>query len=538
MLGGDVVLNSASISSPSYCWTREVKSERLNLLWPCVQGLEKLCGKQKLGLYERGHFLLLFYWDVSSQSRTWKTLKSMWLSQTLRVSFFIYIFLMNQLHFQRVWGGTAAHKELWRWHFGYPGTTAPCKSSQFYVCGESIKFYEVMVSNITKDISLWHGTQTSTHAKPLPEASPNSHSPPLLPRAAWFPGLQHLFCPPGYVQVKVWLCLCTSRAVRALAAVWWPNIFAIFAWRMCVPFPKDCTCPQGEVFFLDLDQHQAENFYESSSPIFPQTDFRCYTWSSLPSCPACLGLWPLSASLSISGILSWYFLVQSLQPLLCWLEQLPRDSQAAGGWAGNRVLAPWIPLKYSVCSCFPLLEHLPEQQHSAEAGAGTLDATSEVHPFIFGDIKEGHLWKWCLSSASRLAPAWSPLFWSKLEAKLWSLYLSINPFLNLDKYLITVKCNHVISAAFMFWSIGDFLGGGKRLVPPQIIHGRRREGSELLIYCYWLGVTWCNCCTIENVVAFVDWMIPSCISIQIWPFLLIHHWYTGHNFLQHILIPG
>lgn len=175
-----MVLNSGSISSPSYCWTREVKSERLNLLWPCVQPLEKLCGKQKSSLYERGHFLLLFYWDGSPQPRTWKTLKSTWLSQTLRVSFFIFIF-MNQLHFQRVWGGTAAHKEVWRWHFGYPGTTVACKSSQFYVCGENIKFNEVMVSNVTKDISLlaWNSDMhpSKAFAWGLPKLTLSSFAP-------------------------------------------------------------------------------------------------------------------------------------------------------------------------------------------------------------------------------------------------------------------------------------------------------------------------------------------------------------------------
>lgn len=151
---------------------------------------------------------------------------------------------MNQLHFQRVWGGAAAHKELWRWHFGYPGTTVTCKTSQFYVCGENIKFYEVMVSNITKDISLlaWNSDihPSKTFAWGLPKLTLSSFCSPELPDS-W--GI--------YSVLRV--CPRTSRAVTA--AVWWPDIFAIFSWRMCVPFPKDCTCPQGGVFVLDSDQH-------------------------------------------------------------------------------------------------------------------------------------------------------------------------------------------------------------------------------------------------------------------------------------------
>lgn len=200
---------------------------------------------------------------------------------------------------------------------------------------------------------------------------------------------------------------------------------SLVAKYICIIYMQNvqgCTCPQGEEFFLDSDQHQAEDFPESSSSIFPQTDFRCCPWSSLPSCPACLGLWPLSASVSISGTLSWDFLAQSLQPLLCWLEQLPRDSQAGVELGINSMLLESHWNVHPAAASFPLLEDLPEPKHPAGAVAETLGAPSEMHPLIFGPVKEGPLWEW-LSSAPRVAPAWSPLFWSECEAKLCSYFL-------------------------------------------------------------------------------------------------------------------
>lgn len=233
------------------------------------------------------------------------------------------------------------------------------------------------------------------------------------------------------VQLKVCSCPCTSRAVTALAALWWPNISAIFACRMCRIVP---VLRRG-VFFLDSDQHQAEDFPESSSSIFPQTDFRCCPWSSLPSCPACLGLWPLSASVSISGTLNWYFLAQSLQPLLCWLEQLPRDSQAGlelgikfmlleSHWNAqpedlpntNILLKLWLKPCVPQVRCIQLFLVLLRRVLSGR-DCPQLPGLHPPDPLYFEvNVKPN-----CAVISQNNC-----------------IYPSIHPFLNLDKYLITV----------------------------------------------------------------------------------------------------
>lgn len=415
MLGDDVVLNSGSISSPSYCWTREVNLERLNLLWPCVQDLEELCGKQKSSLYERGHFLLLFYWDVSSQPRTWKTLKLMWLSQTLRVSFLIFFF-MNQLHFQRVWGGTAAHKELWRWHFGYPGTTVTCKGSQFYVCGENIKFYEVMVSNITKDISLlaWNSDihPSKVFAWGLPKLTLSS----FVPQSCLIPESSAFILSPRYVQLKVWLfpsCPCTSRAVTALALFSCQIHLQYLRWECVFPSPRVVPVLRERGVFLIQISFKLKTSMRVPLPSFLRLISGGITSPLLPCLPGtvtseCLSLfqaycpgifWPRACRLCFSGWSSFPGTCRQLGAEL-GIESVLLESQ----WNAQPAVA-----------AFPLLEDLPEEKHSAEAVVETLGATSGMHPFIFGPVKEGHLWKWYLSSASRVPPAWSAVFWINMK---------------------------------------------------------------------------------------------------------------------------
>lgn len=66
------------------------------------------------------------------------------------------------------------------------------------------------------------------------------------------------------VQLKVCSCPCTSRAVTALAALWWPNISAIFACRMCRIVP---VLRRG-VFFLIQISIKLKTFLRAPLPSF------------------------------------------------------------------------------------------------------------------------------------------------------------------------------------------------------------------------------------------------------------------------------
>lgn len=130
-----------------------------------------------------------------------------------------------------------------------------------------------------------------------------------------------------------------------------------------------------------------------------------------------------------------------------------------------------------------------------------------MHPFLFCHIKECHFQKWCLSSASRVAPSYFFLqtmhsiskphrhtvpihlmgIW-KFGAKLWSLMATYR-FLNLEKIS---SMSNVIKCFRQRLVIDQFeilLGKGveRSLSIPDPISDNlwQREGSKLLIY-YWL----------------------------------------------------
>lgn len=311
---------------------------------------------------------------------------------------------MNQLHFQRVWGGTAAHKELWRWHFGYPGTTVTCKSSQFYVCGENIKFYEVMVSNITKDISLlaWNSDihPCKAFARGLPKLTLSS----FVPQSCLIPGSSAFI-------LSSWRC----ARVPAPAELW--QHWQLFGGQIYLQYLRaECAglyLSSGEEFFSwfrsasswrlswELLFHLSSDWFQVLPVIIAPL---------LPCLPGtvtseCLCLYFRHTELVFFG-------PEPAAPAL--LAGTASQGLTGRAWAGNQVHAPGIPLK---CSAWGS----PKHQHPAEAVAETLRAPSEMHPVVFGPIKEGPLWKG-LSSAPRVAPAWSPLFWSECEAKLCSYF--------------------------------------------------------------------------------------------------------------------